>query len=291
VFRDRSVKPGWTVPAVILGVTATAVGWWLFQSNSTLRLVCDFTQALSFATDAPRTTGCTRVHTETVVAVVLLAGGIPALVIGSLVASRRGLRAARQGRPWPVRRRLTRAARVLDSRLPGFDGSKTRIKQQWLAALLFVAMVFGVIGAANGWHAYRNGVRRHQYATAQRELATMRLPASMTLTTKNDLCELTSDQVCASSAKAPEQLLAVLAALLHGKPDSTECEILGTPDAECPVMIKGKLGGYPVLGFAFKHMVTVRSGKPPAGAIRVRPKFKTLFYLGSDITIELAPLS
>lgn len=288
--EGRSIRAGWTAPAVVFGVVAVAVGWWLHDSVQTQRSACGIVALVAALSDSHVTTSCSTVRTKETASIVLIGVGLAALVVGSLVASRRGLRAARQGRPWPVRRLLTRVAQALDARLPGHAEGRSRIKPEWLAAFLFVVIVLAVVGTGQAWQAYSKEVRRHQHAAAQRALAGLRLPTTMTLTAKSDTCAPSTDVVCASSQQDSQALEGELEALLHGKPDSTVCDLLpaapgGVP---CPVSIKGSIGGYPAIGLVFRHLLLIRSGNPPAGAIPVKPGSKYLFYRGSDVVIELA---
>jgi hypothetical protein len=60
----------------------------------------------------------------------------------------------------------------------------------------------------------------------------------------------------------------------------------------CPVTIIGNIAGCRAVATISRHLVIVKSGKPPAGATRFSPKMKSLYVDGSEIAIGLAsPLS
>jgi hypothetical protein len=85
-------------------------------------------------------------------------------------------------------------------------------------------------------------------------------------------------------------LLAVSPRLLRRPHDAPDPKLAGTLACagSCPVTIFGHYHGYPVVGIAFSHLVIVRNGHPPAGAVpvpRLGHAHQQLYYLGSEIDI------
>jgi hypothetical protein len=84
----------------------------------------------------------------------------------------------------------------------------------------------------------------------------------------------------------PAQIEPMLVTMLRGKRGT----VLGQPMESCSVY--GHLNGFPAMGLVFAHLVVIREGSPPPGAIPVRPGNKHAFYVGSDISVSLlAPTS
>jgi hypothetical protein len=79
-----------------------------------------------------------------------------------------------------------------------------------------------------------------------------------------------------------------MARLLDGYPDDTVCRLLPVPDGLCPATIRGTIADYPAVAIVTRHLLVIRAGgKPPAHAIPTRPGSTRMFYLGSDVSIEL----
>ena len=54
-----------------------------------------------------------------------------------------------------------------------------------------------------------------------------------------------------------------------------------------PVTVYGTIDGYPAVANAFGHLLFVRHGKPPVGAIPRKPGDRHVFFRGSEVTIGL----
>jgi hypothetical protein len=286
----RPVSPGWTLPVAVVGAVLLGVGRWQYYGVQTQRMVCDVVGAMSSLTGNQPAPACAAVRSRQLLGIVLMVVGGLGLGVGSLAASRRGLKAARQGTPWPLRRAFMSSARAVDSRLPGYRASRPRISQAWIAGAAFVAVVAAAAGIGNAWDAHVKSVRQHRYAAGQQALKTLALPAGVTRDSPAAGCPTNADTICARSAKPPGALIASFSALLHGKPDAALCEALAIPgDAvPCPVTIIGTLAGNRAVATISQHLVIVKSGKPPAGATVLSPKMTHLYVDGSDVTIGIS---
>jgi hypothetical protein len=287
------VRPGWTLPVAAVGALTLGVGWWQYHSTGAQRTACEFVDFLGSLTGKAPATSCQAVQSKATLGLVLIGLGALELLAGSWAASRRGLRSARQGHPWPARRLFLRMARALDSRLPGYRASRPRISQAWIAGGLFVAFVAGVGETAAAWHTHTTAVREHRYAAAQQALQKLTLPSTMTRRSSDPVCPTDVDMLCAGSNQTPQALTPAVSALLHGTPNSALCDAMAMPGVDdiavpCPTTIYGKIAGYPAVATISRHLIQVKSGKPPPGATRLNPKMKTLYVLGSDITIGIA---
>jgi hypothetical protein len=284
------VRPGWTLPVAALGVITLGIGWWQYHASAAQRTACDFLDIVNAMTGNNAASSCEAVRSKEILSLILIGVGLVEFLAGSLAASRRGLRSARQGHPWVLRRQLMWAARALDSRLPGYRETRPRISQAWIAAGLFFALFAGVVSVDNAWQTHTRTVREHRHAAAQRALQTLPLPAAIIRGRSDPVCTTAPDTLCAHSDKSPAALSAQVSALLHGAPNSALCTALAIPGdtVPCPTTIYGKVAGYPAVALISDHLITVRSGKPPVGATLAYPRSKTLYRFGSDITIGLA---
>ena len=288
--RQGPVRPGWTLPIAALGVITLGVGWWQHDAIAAQSSVCDLLDAVSAIGGGAPATTCQAVRSKETLSLVLIGIGLAELLAGSLAASRRGLRSARQGHPWPLRRQFTRAARALDSRLPGFRADRPRISQAVIAAGLFIALIAGVKLVDSAWQSHSRSVRQHRHAAAQRALKALPLPAAVIRGRSDPACVAAQDTLCAHSDKTPAALTPQISALLHGHPSSALCTALAIPGdtLPCPATIYGNIAGYPAVAVLSDHLITVRSGSPPAGAVPAYAGSKRLFRFGSEITIGLA---
>jgi hypothetical protein len=288
--RPLPVRPGWTLPVAVAGAVAIGVGWWQYHGLETQRMACDVLGAVSALTDSHPSTSCSAVRSRQLLGIILMVVGGLGLVVGSLAASRRGLKAARQGSPWPLRRAYTRMAHAVDSRLPGYSENRPRISRAWVAGAAFVALVAAVAGIANAWDAHQRSVRQHRYAAGMQALHTLALPVGVTRVRSALGCPTAADTICARSDKSPDALAASISTLLHGEPDSALCQAIGIPSdfVPCPVAIYGTIAGNRAVAVLSEHLITVKSGKPPAGARLVSSRMKHLYVKGSDITIGIA---
>jgi hypothetical protein len=101
------------------------------------------------------------------------------------------------------------------------------------------------------------------------------------------------DTICASSQLSPEALRPAMEALLSGRSSTVLCSVLTQPHGmACPVTVYGHVAGYRAVANVFQHMIIIRNGQPPAGAVPVRPGSHRLgpqaYFVGSDITVSLA---
>jgi hypothetical protein len=91
--------------------------------------------------------------------------------------------------------------------------------------------------------------------------------------------------VCGYSTLTPPQLKPILARLLDAAPDAALARALPCL-GPCPTLLRGHLHGYPVTADIFWHLIVVRHGRPPEGALPAPHGRGHLFYLGSDINIS-----
>ena len=181
---------------------------------------------------------------------------------------RRGRRAAAAGSPWRLRRALARIG-------------GTRLRPGYIVALLALCALFAGGAIVSAVHNAQQRDQDHAYALARTRLATLALPASITRATPSTC----GAAVCAHSKDLPPQLEPELEQLVHGKPNTTLGQLLPCP-VNCPVNVYGRIGGYPVIATVFWHVIVVRTGPPPAGAIRLPRGHGQLFYLGSDVYLD-----
>lgn len=261
------VRPGWTLPIAAVGVLTLGVGWWQFHGVQTQRMVCDLVDGMSSLTGTNPSTACAAIRSRQLLGVILIGVGLLELVLGSIAASRRGLKAARLGSPWPLRRLFLRIARGIDSRLPGYRATRPRISQAWIAGAAFIALVAAASGIVHAWDAHTKAARQHQYAAAQGALKVLALPAGIIRGSSDPVCTADSDTVCAHGDKAPASLAGQLSTLLHGKQESGICDALGEVSAAlpCPVTIIGKIAGDRAVATISRHLIVVKSGKPRPG--------------------------
>jgi hypothetical protein len=288
--QSRPVRPGWTLPVAVAGAIALGVGYGQYHGVQAQRIVCDVVGAMSSLTGSHPSASCAAVRSRQLFGVILMAAGFLGLVVGTMAASRRGLKAARQGSPWPLRRTFTKIARAVDSRLPGYRASRPRISQAWIAAAAFFAVVAAIGGIAHIWDAHQKSVRQQRYAAGQQALKTLVLPIGVTRESSAADCPPDSATICARSHKTPDALSAAFSTLLHGQPNSALCDALAIPGdlVPCPVTIIGTLAGNRAVATISQHLVVVKSGKPPAGAKRASSKMAHLYVDGSEITIGIA---
>jgi hypothetical protein len=85
-----------------------------------------------------------------------------------------------------------------------------------------------------------------------------------------------------------DDLRPVVESLLSGRSSTALCSLLTQQAAlPCPVTVYGTITGYPAVATIFRHLIIVRNGRPPAGAVPVRPTSHGAYFLGSDVNLSL----
>jgi hypothetical protein len=221
--------------------------------------------------------------------IVALLGAASALV-GFICLLRRSRRAGAAGTPWPIRRRFDATASWLDRRIPGGEvDAKPRLRGGFLAVLVTAALVLAVLAGVSRWQHYRNSEQAAAYLNAYHALPNIRLPATI----KREPSSSCGGEVCGHSPLNPPGLKRMLEVLVHGTPNSLITDLTGCA-GPCPVTIYGHYDGEVAIATAFSHFNVTRDGHLPKGAIPVRADLTPrrgrpyAFFLGSDITIELA---
>ena len=289
------VRAGWTLPAALAGLLAAAAGGWLVRSIAEKKSACEFAAAVDAITGADGAAmGCGGVSLQFNVGAVLVAFGALLALVALLVAARRGRAAARQGHPWPVRRILTRLAAVVDRLLPGGSaGGAPRISSGVMGALLACLLFVGLIGVHNAWDDHQRRTEAAHRATAEAALARLVLPAGITAGAAPDSgCTASAGTLCAFSTRSMEELRPALESLLAGQSRTEMCELVPQPSGmDCPVTVVGEIAGYQAMAIASQHMILVRDGDPPVGAVPLRTGTdRGVFVKGTDVTVSLLPL-
>lgn len=286
---DR-VRAGWTLPGVVLGLVAAAIGWWLVHSVGQAYVVCDVFGGLATIPGVghPALT-CGGVNARYTSGSVLVASGTLLALVALLVAGRRGRVAARQGHPWPLRRFLKRIGASVDRRLPGASDERSpRIPAGAVGALLCCLLLVGLIANHDAWNTHEQATELAHRHTAEHRLAALTLPTGLVKGSSGSGCSPSVDTLCASSAMSPESLRPVMESLLSGRPSTVLCSVLTQPAGmPCPDTVYGKIAGYPAVANVFHHLIIVRNGHPPAGAVPVRPGPHRAYFLGSDVNVSL----
>ncbi|MGQ0629937.1 MAG: hypothetical protein ACT4P1_02770 [Sporichthyaceae bacterium] len=286
------VRAGWTLPAALTGLITASMGGWLVYSGIQAKTACDLSSFFADLTENERpATACSGVNLQLNVGGFMFVAGTLLALVALLAAGRRGRAAARAGHPWPLRRILTRAAVALDRRLPGASPTGApRIGPTTVGALLSVLLLVGVLAAHDAWSAHQSNAELARRSAAQRALDTLVLPAGVTRSSVDDVgCKVDADTVCASSSLPVEELRPAMESLLAGRASTEMCELAPRPNGwPCPVTVQGKIAGYPAIAIVDRHLVMVREGDPPAGAVPLRPgATRGVFFLGTDINVSL----
>jgi hypothetical protein len=83
----------------------------------------------------------------------------------------------------------------------------------------------------------------------------------------------------------------MLRRLLHGGPAPALAALIACIPGRCPVTVYGHYDGALAVGDAFWHLLIVRNGKPPKGAVPIHPDVPPRaghpagYWYGSDIMI------
>jgi hypothetical protein len=283
------VRASWTLPGAVLGLVAAAIGWWLVHSVARAHVVCDvFGELASIPGVGHPAFTCAGVNARYTSGGVLVVCGALLALVALLVAGRRGRAAARQGQPWPLRRFLTRVAASVDRRLPGASAKRSpRVGAGAVGALVSGLLLVGLIAAHGAWSSHeRTTELAHRHAAEQR-LAELTLPKMLASVSSGSGC-LSVDMLCASSAMSAEALRPVVESLLSGRSSTVVCSGLTLPAGmPCPVTVYGKIAGYPAVANVFPHLIDVRNGQPPAGAVPIRQGSHRAYFLGSDVNVSL----
>jgi hypothetical protein len=233
-----------------------------------------------------KATGCAFLDLRYALGLVAALLGLLIVAAGFVWLMRRSRRAAASGTPWPVRRTMEAAASWIDARVPGGRaGSAPRLRGGYLAVLSVLLVVVAIGGAVSLWQSHQRSAQIHSYVVATAALTALKLPAGLQRTAA---C---ADTVCASSRLSPGQLAPILRRLLDGAPIPAVTALIPCPVGRCPVTVYGHFDGSVVVGNAFWHLLVVRNGKPPKGAVPLHPGLRVRaghaygYWYGSDVMI------
>lgn len=276
---------------MLTGLVIASAGGWHLRSVAEKKAACELWVALDDIAGVDRSAmACGGVNLRfNAVAVSVVSGAVLALV--ALVAGRRGRTAARQGHPWPVRRFLTRLASSVDRRLPGVAPEGTpRISAGVVGALLSCLLLVGLLVVHDAWADHQRGAEVEHRSKAQAALAALVLPDDIAPRAEPDSgCTASADELCAFSSRSMEELRPALESLIAGRSSTLSCELIPQPEGmACPVTVYGKIAGYPAVAIASQHMILVRDGDPPPGAVPLRSGTdRGVFFQGTDVTVGL----
>ena len=281
-----------------LGVAVGVAGLVVRHDVQPARTLChltaqihSFEQALTTQTGAlpglpAKATSCAAVDLRYALGLVAALLGLAIVAVGFAWLMRRSRRAAVSGAPWPIRRAMEATAGWLDARMPGRrTKSPPRLRGGFLAVLSVILIAVAVSGTVSLWQSHQRSVQMHTYLTATAALTTVKLPLGLRRTSD---C---GDTVCASSRLTPSQLEPMLRRLLHGGPAPALAALIACIPGRCPVTVYGHYDGALAVGDAFWHLLIVRNGKPPKGAVPIHPDVPPRaghpagYWYGSDIMI------
>ena len=265
-LQSVRVRPGWTLPVLVVGLVLLAVGGWAVHHTWTAADLC---AAL------PGMQGCsTTLFTQDAGAIALVAG-VGLVLVGGGFGLRRSRAAVGGGTPWVIHRQLT-------GRWSGLTVGRAAI------AGLAVTLVAALCGH-DAWSSYARQQRAAAYQRAQQSLPELRLPAALQAVTSGAAgCQASSVRRCATSSATPVQLQPALRQLVGGhEVDVALNAAIGCPGGQCPVEVQGMLRGYPVLIIAFHQLLDSRTQAVPSGAVPVTAGKSVYFWAGSDVVIEL----
>jgi hypothetical protein len=303
-FEDRKgVRPGWSVAVIVAGVAAGVAGLVVEHNAAPAHSLCQLAgQLQSFDQSLSNSVGSLPAFRPPVITTCGSAnlrydGGLIAALVGLALAigglawlMRRSRRSARQGAPWPVRRRMDAAANWLDVRLPrARTGSQPRLRGGFLSVLAVLVVVVAVGGLIWQWDSYQRSQQIQTYETANAVLAAIKLPPDMKHAPGP--CQFT---VCATSRQSPAQIGPFLRRLLHGAPaPAVNALLCPIPiQGNCPVTIYGHFHGAVAFGDALQNLIVIRNGKPPKGAVPIHPNLHSRpgqpvgYWYGSQVTID-----
>jgi hypothetical protein len=274
----------------VVGLVAASIGWRLVDSVAGAHMVCDAFGTLAGIPGAGQPgPACAGVNTRYTSGVLLEASGALLVLVALLVARRRGRVAARQGHPWPLGRLLTRVAASVDRHLPGVsDDRSPRIGAGAVGALLSCLLLVGAIATHSAWSGHERTTELARRHAAEQRLTALTLPTGLATASSASGCAPSLDTLCASSAMSTHDLRPVMESLLSGRSSTALCSLLTQQDGmPCPVTVYGTIAGYPAFATIFQHLIIVRNGRPPAGAVPVRPTSHSAYFLGSDVNLSL----
>jgi hypothetical protein len=299
VDNPKRRRVGWAPLLIGVGVLAGLAGELIREAAAPARAVCQVNAQFGsierllttnvgplpgLPTKAP---SCTALDLRYDLGLGTALSGLAMILVGFVLAIRRGRRAADAGRPWPLRRAMDATATWLDVHLPGSRGRSTpRLRGGYLAALSAILVILAVSGAISWWNGYQRSERVHTYETATAALTTERLPPNI-----QRVAGPCGDTICATSALNPPQLDRELRHLLNGAPMPPLTAMVPCP-GPCPVTLFGHFDGAVAIADAFWNLVVVRNGKVRKGAIparrgvRARRGVPDAYYLGSTILID-----
>jgi hypothetical protein len=303
--QTARVRPGWTLPAMALGAIAGVVGLVVHDGAAGGHKACrfvaqfqSFTHALTKAvgplpshpslSGAPA--GCASFDSRYTFGLAVALVGTATVVVGYISLMRRSRRAAMSGTPWPIRRAFDAAASWLDRRLATGDANPTpHIRGGLLAVLASVALLGAGSASVAWWQHYRSSQQTAAYLSAYKALPSVTLPRAV----KRETSSSCGAEVCGRSRLNPPQLEHALETLVHGKTNSLVTGLAGCA-GPCPITIYGRYDGEMAIAIAFWHLTITRDGHLPKHAtparagLTPRPNHPYAYFLGSDITVELA---
>lgn len=287
VAQKPAAGPGWMLPSLgVAGTAAGVKGLTMVRAVSPVRDLCHFLAAFpppAFIGQTLATHGgplsCGALDARYRLGLALAGVGFAAAIIAGVGLMRRSRRAARSGNPWPLRRVTRAAAEWIDAQLPGKRGSQPRLRPGYITFLGAVVAIVAVGAAQSAISDVSQTEQLDAYKTTQRTLGTLALPT--VIRRESSSC---GSPLCGHSKLTPPQLEPMLARLFDAKPDTTVTRLIECP-GRCPIMLRGQVQRYPVVADLFWHLVVVRHGPPPIGAIPLPHGHDHLFYLGSDIDI------
>lgn len=289
---------GWTGAATVAGVAWAVAGWVLLKATSGAHQLChvfasldDLAAGSAGPQPLPRPS-CSTTDDRYFLALGILWAGVALAVVGIVAMARRARASRRAGCPWLMHRVTTRVAVWIDPWLPGqrrADGNP-RISNGLVSVMGVMMLLVAINIGVAGWGHFARIRDARSHHRGQVALAALKLPVGVMAGSADgskSACAPSPDTLCASSPLPPAQVDAMLRRLIHGKPNPAICALLPSPAGPPTCAIYGKLGGYGAMAIAFNHLVVVRSGAPPPGAVPVHPGNKRFFYLGTDVTITL----
>ena len=303
--QTTRVQPGWTLPVTALGAITGVVGLVIRNGAAGGHTACQFiaqfqsfTQTLTKSVGPLPThpslsgapVGCASLDLRYNLGLAIALSGAAILLVGFICLVRRSRRASAAGTPWPIRRRFDAAASWLDRRIPGGGvNTKPRVRGGFLAVLTTVALFVAASAAVAGWQHYRNSEQNAAYLSAYHALPTITLPPTI----EREPSASCGEEVCGHSRLNPPQLEHALEALIHGTPNSLITDLTGCA-GPCPVTIYGHYQGEIAIAIASWHLTITRDGHLPKHAtparagLTPRPGHPYAYFLGSNITVELA---
>jgi hypothetical protein len=164
-----------------------------------------------------------------------------------------------------------------------------RLRPTVIVALVVILLVAGGSVLYETQNVHQDRQSKVDRRAAERALAGLRLPSGVTRLRTSSSCTSSAATVCATSTRPPEDLKSALESLLNGRANDLLCKVVAQPQGQpCPVTIYGKVAGYPAVANVHRHLLLVKTGRPPAGAVPLHAgATHGIFFLGADLNISL----